>query len=465
MPNFLQDIQQSDVAAVQERIKYGVNVNQPCSNGELPLKIAIQQIFLGNNPHNTIKIFDLLLEAGADPNKVVLKVEYSNEDETLLHYLCRQGVHKRGFFHRRGESKSDPQQIKREAEHRELALLVVKKLLAGKHSININVFDKFHSTPLFTAIYSKNFALAKLLLTNGAEATTITAAYNETVLHAAVDAKANSDFIQKLLEHKLDVNAKNKQGRTALDNALDSHPDTILFLLKQGAQAASHDMLDFFAVAQDHNHADLLNYLFEQGIAKYCNKRHRDTALRRAKSDALIERLLQAGAAIHLQGEGFFHLFLNWFLMGPVIDRKNEQQRLDLLREYKADFCVTDQAGNTLLHESVDRGLPLCQFLIKQGVAINAVNHANQTALHRAAEMFQIDVMKFLLEHHADPAIIDKQGLTALEYLRFRVFGNRDHANPDNIWRNPIVTQIGLYTATGIVTSSDICACFKEQCK
>jgi ankyrin repeat protein len=421
MPTLLQSIQQSDITALQELLQSDVDVNQPCSNGELPLKIAVQQLFYGDvDVAKATQVIDLLLAAGADPNKVLFKIGYREETESLLHFLCRQGKSETNFFDKllHGDQKKDPAKQTLQVKHRELALELIKKLFAAKHKIDLNSRNKNNETPLYCAVDSSNIPLARWLLGNGAKADTRDL-YGRTVLHVAVDGEVETTLIDTLLEQKLDINAVDNNGDMPLDTV--QNPDLILFLLKRGAKTKrlGRDCLSFFHIAQQHNHTALIDYLFTQGLATYCNQYHK-TALHQTDDYELLARLLKNGAGKNLQGQIFFDLFDHWFAaFRPITDGRKTQRHLELLREYKADFCVIDKDNNTLLHNHFWNGITLCQFLLNNGVAINAQNKTKQTVLHKAVNIFHSDCFALLLAKSADATLLDGNGLTALEYIKY----------------------------------------------
>ncbi len=441
MPTFLQSIQQQDIAALQEFLQSGIDVNQPYSNDKLPLKIAIHCLFEDKvDTDKALQVIDHLLAMGADPNKVIFKDHSLAGHESLLHYLCRQGKHEDDIFNI--DAKEDPVKNKICDQHRTLALALVKNLLAGKQKLDINVRNKNGETPFLVAVQQKNFEMARFLLSNNADAT-IASTNGNTALHSAANDASDIAFINILLDKKLDINAKTLQGTTPLDNLCNltygragkvsdpKKPEVILFFLQRSAQATHHDLLSFFRIAQEFDHQGLMEHLFTHGLPQYCNKQGQ-TALHKAKNNIIVERLLKNGATIHLQGPGFFRLFERWFSSyGGINDEKEIQPRLNLLREHKADFNITDEAGNTLLHHTADQNVTVSEFLIKNHVPVNAQNRIKQTALHKATAVFQIDSIKLLLAHGADSTLADEEKLTALEKISYNFIGHRNFAAND----------------------------------
>jgi len=403
MLTLLQTIQQLDIAQLQELIENGIDINQPCSNEELPLVVAIKQLFENPtiNQEKAIQIIDSLLHAGANPDKVVIR------DESLLHYLCRQG--KRSLLVFKSKLTPDPN-----------TLPLVEKLLHREQKININTRNKNSETPFLVALDCGNLEIAKLLLKQGAEVKTTPP--DDAAIRTAC-RKNDLTLVKALHERKLDLNAEEKSGATALDYTDD--PQIALFLLQNGGRSKQRNLLYFFHIAQQKNCTDLIEYLFKMGLASYRGQ-NGETALQDAKSIEMIESLLKNGALTHLKGNDIFRLLDEWFMHYRGDDASEVAQRLTLLQEYKADFKATDHRGNTLLHQAVHTSPTICQMLLKTGIAINAQNEDKQTALHQAARYLQVDTVKLLLAAGADSSLPDQKGLTALEQCTYRSVCGKD---------------------------------------
>jgi ankyrin repeat protein len=91
-------------------------------------------------------------------------------------------------------------------------------------------------TPLLFAVYNKNFEMAKLLVEKGADVNAHEFHAGSTVLMLAA-AWGDAPFIRLLLQKKVDLNARQRAGNTALSYAISYQHDDIALLLKNaGAQ-------------------------------------------------------------------------------------------------------------------------------------------------------------------------------------------------------------------------------------
>ena len=78
-------------------------------------------------------------------------------------------------------------------------------------------------------------------------------------------------------------------------------------------------------------------------------------------------------------------------------------------------------------YKTETEALESLELLLAAGADINARGLGDQTALHGAARKGWTQVAKYLIEHGADPAAVDAQGLTALDYAMGKVsYGNLD---------------------------------------
>lgn len=100
-----------------------------------------------------------------------------------------------------------------------------------------------------------------------------------------------------------------------------------------------------------------------------------------------------------------------------------------LITKEKADVTTIDSLGNTLLHISIEHHKnDALKFLISTG-AFKHLNHINvhgQTPLHMAAMNGNFEAFSLLIEHQADPRILDSKHrsvlLLAIESSSFDIF-------------------------------------------
>ncbi len=180
-----QSIAKNDAADVQQHIRSGADVNEQNPSGWAPLHYAAVR---GNKA-----IAGLLIESGA---KLDLKTK---SNQTVLHFAAD-----RGFA--------------------ELTELLVDK------GADINAADKDGWTPLHFAAVKDRIAIAGYLIKKGAGVNNVSVG-GGTPLHEA-SASASAEMIKLLLDNGADKSIKAKNGKTALDYAVELKNEAAEKLLK-----------------------------------------------------------------------------------------------------------------------------------------------------------------------------------------------------------------------------------------
>lgn len=112
-------------------------------------------------------------------------------------------------------------------------------------------------------------------------------------------------------------------------------------------------------------------------------------------------------------------------------DRKLQRAQIEKLLDAGANIHETDKNGVTPLHHAVRfRNPSAVVTLLARGAAVNQTcTRSGSTALHRAVtasgapgtagkQAQAREIIELLLKHGADPAIVNKQGKTAADYVR-----------------------------------------------
>ena len=390
---FSEALQSYNVSAVQRLIEAGFQVNQADANGKWPLAEAITFLFsrtiVGGHEGKKellLQIIDLLISAQANPNLITLN------QEPVLFYLCEQAHDVLRMFGPEEETK----------QREELAYIMINKLFLTIHGIDLNVRDDQLKTPLLHSLTLCNKRIAKRLLELGADATVVSSR-GQTVLHAAASSE-DVELMQQLLSKQPHVNSEDSRQLRPLDYA--SHPDILLLLLKSGATSLHRSLFDYFQIAQQKNHSELLNYLFENGLLSFRDA-YGNCALQFVRSLEMAEQLFEKGIQIRPHTFSLFQILL------PLTDHLAYYR---LLHQHGADFSLTHE-GNTLLHEQIFSGVGCVEALIGFGVPINACNSSQETALHLALHHGLFEEAKYLLDHGIDEALRDHRQQVALEKI------------------------------------------------
>jgi ankyrin repeat protein len=201
------------------------------------------------------------------------------------------------------------------------------------------------------------------------------------LLHALC-IKGFISCVQRLLEHKADVDAKDKDGVTALHWAAKKGHEVVVRLLLE-------------------HKADVNTKETSYGW----------TALHRAVEnghEAVVKLLVEANAVVNVRNSD------GWTALHWAAERGHEVV-VKLLVEANADVNVRNSDGWTALHWAAERGHEVVvKLLVEANADVNVRNSDGWTALHWAAERGHEVVVKLLVEAKADVNVKDSDGWTAL---------------------------------------------------
>ena len=211
-----------------------------------------------SNKKNLLDQIKLLIYKGADINTIYRNIcELSpnlgpkvgdNNDITLLMYACLYNDIKliEMFINKKSINCVDKngknalfyllsKQNTTQTSDKETAIII--RLLI-KNGINLNCVAKYEQgnkfykqSPLSLAANNNYIISFKELLNNGANLNFITEPEGDTILHIAVK-KINHEMIKLILKsNNINLEIKNKEGKTARDLALEIEPDSIIYNL------------------------------------------------------------------------------------------------------------------------------------------------------------------------------------------------------------------------------------------
>jgi len=301
---------------------------------------------------------------------------------------------------------------------------------------NAKAASRYGVTPLSEAATYGSAAVVEALLKAGADPNTLTNERGETVLMTASRA-GNVDAVKVLLEHGADANAKETfRGQTALMWAsAENHPDVVKLLLAHGADPKVRS-----------NDRDTTPPKLMAGTPAAPISRGGLTALvfaARQGSFEAAKSLVDAGADIN-QGDADGN---NPLLIAVL---NNHDDLAQFLIDKGADVNAANKDGRTSLFTAVDQhdvdwsdrpfvketdklsSLDIIKSLVEHKANVNAqltatsiIKKAAQdsadrtlsigaTAFMRAARSGDVVVMRYLLDHGADPKLANKDGANAL---------------------------------------------------
>ena len=247
------------------------------------------------------------------------------------------------------------------AAHRndlEAATLLIK---AGA---NVNVANELGATPLWLAAINASTQMIERLLEAGGNPN-VSLRMGETPLMTAARS-GNLQTVEQLLEHGANVNAaEQERGQTAL----------------------------MWAVAQQHT--DVTRLLIENGADLHA----------RTKVHYQLEN-----TAGNTNETGNFEMAHGGSTPLLFAVRNGDVKTARVLVDAGADVDDTSASGTSALIIAAHSGHgPLGIYLLEQGAQVNAAE-AGYTALHAAVLRSEIELVKSLLEHGANPNAVVERG-------------------------------------------------------
>ena len=321
-------------------------------------------------------------------------------------------------------------------------LETAKLLIAA--GANVKAANREGATPLLLAATNGNAAMLEILIKAGADPNAALTKYNDTALMIAART-GKTDALKVLLDNKAQVNAKETWGdTTALMWAVsEDHPAAAKMLIERGADVNARSKFVPSTTGRGFEGTTPITAKAEQPAEEHASGLLSPLMFAAREGDMESARaLVAAGADVNaIDGDGKDVLGLaifngNYELASYLIDGS--------LGANRAKVNQADAQGFTPLFWAVDRRnmetppnfpwmvttdpLPLIKKLLDNGANPNAlVNNTPRarmrdgsprivyaTAIMRAAFSGDIELVKLLLAHGADPHIVSKDRETTL---------------------------------------------------
>jgi ankyrin repeat protein len=382
---------------MQVLLDQGAEVNTQDAKGNTPMHIGIPA-------EQHVQALGLFLDYGANPN---LRDEHG---ETPLHiiitlnrspYVAQTLLGSGSDVTIRNIDGKTPLYLAVEENRVELIPL----LLA--YGSDVFAADNSGVTPFDQAMKDNGFALDELITTE-----TIHQSDNagNTMLHAAVKNQGDPSVISLILDQRALVNARNKEGETALHIAVRTNQQgSGEFLISRGA--------DIFA-ANSAGESPLYLALVSPGGRRQWMFNPRTIIARDGlgnsmlhyaaqwKLDQHIPFIIQQGVPVETaNATGETPLFMAVKNDGPTTVRT--------LLAAKANLHTRDTFGNSALHAAIRWNAKNSALtLIESGIDINAHNLSGNTPLHDSIRLGITDIETLLINRGADPEVRNADGNT-----------------------------------------------------
>ncbi|XP_063923595.1 uncharacterized protein LOC135137792 isoform X2 [Zophobas morio] len=441
-------------------IKRGLDINAESNKGETGLQLAclncdseIAEMFLklgaslqstGKEMNNALHSASASQEENGDIIKLLLKdgidVNAQNKNgTTALQVACVEGVYENAKilldFGASVDSKDkDNNNALHYASESQQNNRDIMQLLISKR-IDVNVQNKTGQTALQLACLKGVFENVKILLHFGASVNSTDEDNNNALHYASKSKQVNGDVIKILSERGIDVNAKNKNGTTALQLAcLTGVYQNAKILLDIGASIDSTDKDNknalHFASESTQVNEDIIKTLTEKGIDVNAQDTNGTTAFQLACINGVYENaktLLDVGASINIANHKNNN---NNALHYASESQQNNRDIIGLLIENGIDVNAQNENGTTALQLACLKGVyENAITLLDFDASINRMDKEGNNALHYASKSQQNnhDIIELLSEEGIDINVQNQNGTTALQFAcRKAVYENAE---------------------------------------
>lgn len=310
-----------------------------------------RQAFVQSAKEGDAQVVKLFLAAGMDPNAK------DDESNTALMYAIAEG---------RAE--------------------IIKALLKAK--ANVNEKNNGGGTALSWAAARGRRDTVALLLDNGADAE----ARNEAFVAAATNA--HPDVMRDLLEKGARLNEVGSQallraaGSSTVGVADKDRSDTVAFLLDRGVDVNAKDREGWTALLLAADEPDRVS---------------------------VMRTLLDRGADVNAKCNCSGYEHGGWTAL-MIASRNGSSEIVRMLIAKHADVNLKNNLGQTALALAANHGgADVVQTLLDAGADVNAPDISRQTPLMEAASEGNIDVVRILVQRGARVGDKDAEGKTAMQ--------------------------------------------------
>lgn len=310
-------------------------------------------------------------------------------------------------------------------------LQIVKTMINGHEDENTETKDLGNSdiSPLMYALKGKNFAVIPTLLDNGADVNAHDSAGNSVLIYAC-RFNADEDTVKLLIRHGANVNARDDDWKSVLMYASQNDNIEILRILVQAGANVNARMEDgttaLLIAAQNNPNVEITKFLLENGAdinARVMLKavHNINTATKNIRKK---QKAIRATTTIGVEDVTNKALSLYAKAKGLYVNDNDIKETTDGVADKFGDVeqVYNNAEGKTVLMVACDNKNPeIIKFLLGYKIDINARGPFGMTALMYACDSktsSNVTGIRTLLEHGANPKIVNEYGETAMDYLK-----------------------------------------------
>ncbi|KAF5401982.1 Ankyrin repeat domain-containing protein 17 [Paragonimus heterotremus] len=393
-----------DDEAVRSLLPTGdYDVNEIAADGETALTCAVSA--------NALRIVEMLLKHGADPNFRGKKVECTPLMEAasvgytdIVRLLLEYGA----AVDQESSTRNTALHYAATAGHLDCVRLLLQ------YNAPMEVQNETGHTPLMEATSNGHIDVARCLIEHGCDINTHSTEFKESALTLA-SYKGHAEMVRFLLEAGADHEHRTDEMHTALmEAAMEGHVEVARLLLAHGANVniPKESYESPLTLAACGGHTELAHLLIGYGAdIEEVNDEGYTPLMEAAREghEETVALLLAVGADVNARTEETQETALTLAACGGFIEV------CEMLLNAGADIEVGGVGCSTPLMEASQEGhLELVRRLLQRGAAVNAVTATGDTALHYAAENGHVKVCKELLDWGAVFGAMTEGGRTPL---------------------------------------------------
>ena len=279
------------------------------------------------------------------------------------------------------------------------------------------------------ACFNGHLEVVKWLLDNGATASSIN--FKNDLTSNILLRQSHIEIFRLLLHKRVDVNAEDTDGTTALFSAVQhNHVELVKILLELGADvmkihpSSGASIFHVAALTGNKELLEMLTKIADPSFTKYLDASGRTAGVVAAISGkiATLEHLASIGPNETLQIKSTYDMIhiLRWTNYAAILALLSKHGALDVTisSEYFATTILQRICGNSALSPyTLDSVL---DRLVKYGFKFEITDFAGRTLLYAAIIGCKPEIVKLLLVRGCNFQLRDKYGFNTFDHLLYR---------------------------------------------
>ncbi|ORY37857.1 ankyrin [Neocallimastix californiae] len=415
--------------------------------------IKIKNTFLFNeiNLIKNIQILKMLIQQGIDINskdkegKTLLVYAIEEEDKFIVNYLLEnhasiQSVNEniKCFRELNKYKKGNEKKSLESSEFRKKNIFNIIKLLL-QHGLDIDAKDEEGKTLLLYAIEDENELIVNYLLENHAsihsvnenikclkELTKNKKEYkDELLVDFEFRIKNKFNILKLLLQHGLDIDAKDEEGKTLLLYAIEDENELIVNYLLEN-HASIHSVNENIKCLKE----------LTKNKKEYKDELLVDFEFRIKNKFNILKLLLQHGLDINSEDEEGKTLLLyavedeNEFIVNYLLENHasihSVNENIKCLKEFTINKKGNKKESLESFEFRVKNKFNIIKLLLKYGLDINAKDEEGKTLLLYAINEVNESLFYYLLKNNASLESLKKNNIKLLLNLIFSINENEN---------------------------------------